>query len=178
MKWQRAPSGRPNTGRDDRTQPASVHHHRQVPETPTQASTHGRAPHRVLTRVLLNNLVGSRQQSFGDGEVERLGRLEVSSDDARQHAGEWGALICAGHHLETFPDAPIKKQSDIRFATPGAIASRQRPRPVGESKGLRRSSWQAGRAAVTDLGERNATDRPADRITAAMDPFNQDPVVR
>jgi len=97
----------------------------------------------------------------------------------RQHAGEWGALICAGHHLETFPDdAPIKKQSDIRFATPGAIASRQRPRPVGESKGLRRSSWQAGRAPVTDLGERNATDRPADRITAAMDPFNQDPVVR
>jgi len=53
------------------------------------------------------------------------------------------ALICAGHHLETFPaDAPIKKQSDIRFAAspwqpgraPGARPFRIPPRSVTERK--------------------------------------------
>src|SRR6516164_6629478 len=41
------------------------------------ASTHGRAPHRVLTGVLLDYLVGSGQQRPRDGEAERPGGLEV-----------------------------------------------------------------------------------------------------
>jgi hypothetical protein len=64
--------------------------------TPAQASTHGRAPHRILTGacdalppavrttdkatgscILLNYLVGGGQQRFRDGEAEGLGGLEV-----------------------------------------------------------------------------------------------------
>jgi len=50
---------------------------RESLQAPSRASTHGRAPNRVLTGVLLDHLVRGGQQRFRDGEAEGLGGLEV-----------------------------------------------------------------------------------------------------
>src|SRR6516225_65264 len=66
------------------------------------ASTHGRAPHRVLTGILLNNLIGGGQQRFRDGEAEGFGGLEVDDQfklgglDDRQVGRFFAAKNAAG----------------------------------------------------------------------------------
>jgi len=70
-------------------------------QTPAQASKHGQAPHRVLTGVLLNDLISGGQQRFRDGKAERLGGLEVDDEFDFYHLlhREVGRLVA-------FEDAP------------------------------------------------------------------------